>query len=340
MVSLEQPISISNNNTNTHNDNASSPSPLYSECKISSAMFGHSVSERAGIGIGMAGPDSFKRKRGRPRKYGTTGDGFGTMGLPSSPISPDKRGVGSGKKAQMLALGSAGQGFTAHVITIATGEDVCKKIMAFMQHGPWAVCVLSANGAISNATLRQPSVSGGIVTYEGRFEILSLSGSFLLTEVGGTRTRTGGLSVSLAGSDGRVVGGGVGGLLTAATPVQVVVGTFLFDSKDLVCIGNDEPSMGTSSACMPGVSPSPSLVVMQPRVEVCGGSNLVKSCHEQNAGSGSYNVQSQVLNMTPLQSMDWPSPHFEAETKSDRGVVLAGWYCVIKSLVYTSISSE
>lgn len=39
--------------------------------------------------------------------------------------------------------------------------------------------------------------------------------------VGGQHSRTGGLSVSLAGPDGRVLGGGVAGLLTAASPVQV-----------------------------------------------------------------------------------------------------------------------
>lgn len=50
---------------------------------------------------------------------------------------------------------------------------------------------------------------------------MSLSGSYLLSESGGQRSRTGGLSVSLAGPDGRVLGGGVAGLLTAASPVQV-----------------------------------------------------------------------------------------------------------------------
>jgi hypothetical protein len=38
--------------------------------------------------------------------------------------------------------------------------------MSFSQHGTKAVCVLSANGAISNATLRQTATSGGTVTYE------------------------------------------------------------------------------------------------------------------------------------------------------------------------------
>jgi hypothetical protein len=56
---------------------------------------------------------------------------------------------------------------------------------------------------------------------QGRFEILALSGSFLVTESGGNRSRTGGLSVSLAGPDGRVIGGGVAGMLMAASPVQV-----------------------------------------------------------------------------------------------------------------------
>ena len=37
----------------------------------------------------------------------------------------------------------------------------------------------------------------------------------------GARSRTGGMSVSLASSDGRVFGGGVVGLLVAASSIQV-----------------------------------------------------------------------------------------------------------------------
>ncbi|XP_057811737.1 uncharacterized protein LOC131025964 isoform X3 [Salvia miltiorrhiza] len=47
------------------------------------------------------------------------------------------------------------------------------------------------------------------------------AGSFLLSESIGNCSRTGGLSISLAGSDGRVLGGGVFGMLKAASPVQV-----------------------------------------------------------------------------------------------------------------------
>ncbi|KAL5216427.1 hypothetical protein ABZP36_007828 [Zizania latifolia] len=85
---------------------------------------------------------------------------------------------------------------------------------------------ISTNGVISNVTLRQPDSSGGTLTYEGHFE-LSLSGSFVPTENSGTRSRSGGMSVSLASPDGHVVGGGVAGLLVEASPVQIIVGSFL-----------------------------------------------------------------------------------------------------------------
>ncbi|XP_062193838.1 AT-hook motif nuclear-localized protein 10-like [Phragmites australis] len=213
---------------------------------------------------GGAGEPLAKKKRGRPRKYGP--DGSMSLALvpastaaalapaapgASGPFSPEcakapntapstspdgakKRGrpKGSTNKKRVPSLGSAGAGFTPHVIFVKAGEDVSAKIMSFSQHGKRAVCILSANGAISNVTLRQAATSGGTVTYEGRFEILSLSGSFLLSENGGHRSRTGGLSVSLAGPDGRVLGGGVAGLLTAASPVQIVVGSFNADGKE------------------------------------------------------------------------------------------------------------
>lgn len=43
----------------------------------------------------------------------------------------------------------------------------------------------------------------------------------MLTEVAGQKSRTGGLSVALAGPDGHVLGGSVAGLLVAASPAQV-----------------------------------------------------------------------------------------------------------------------
>ncbi|EYU41196.1 hypothetical protein ABFS82_03G004000 [Erythranthe guttata] len=202
-----------------------------------------------------------KRRRGRPRKYAPDGNiafsmasspqqqqpqGFSQTAAPphlpsqaaaaadgsGSPSGKKVRGRPRGsrnKKQQKEALGSTGIGFIPYVLNVNAGEDVSSKIMAVFQNGPRAVCILSANGTISTVTLSQAATSGGTVTYEGRFDILSLSGSFMLSQVGGQKRRTGGLSVSLAGPDGSVLGGSVAGLLIAATPTQVIVGSFLPD---------------------------------------------------------------------------------------------------------------
>ncbi|KAI3816936.1 hypothetical protein L1987_10721 [Smallanthus sonchifolius] len=146
------------------------------------------------------------------------------------------------KKHKRESLGSAGFGFTPHIIVVQPGEDVLNKIMSFSQNGPRAVCIMSGIGVITNVTLRQAATSGGTAIYEGRFDILALSGSFVLSEVYGQRTRTGGLSITLSGADGRVFGGVVAGLLTAASPVQVIVGSFLPESsKEQVLANHVEP---------------------------------------------------------------------------------------------------
>ncbi|XP_057462087.1 AT-hook motif nuclear-localized protein 1-like [Actinidia eriantha] len=192
-----------------------------------------------------------KKKRGRPRKYGP--DGSVTKVLSPKPISSSAPSpvidFSAGKPVKVRPVGptvkqqqqhrmeldnlgewvscSVGTNFTPHIITVNAGEDVTMKVISFSQQGPRAICILSANGVISSVTLRQPDSSGGTLTYEGRFEILSLTGSFMPAESGGIRNRTGGMSVSLASPDGRVMGGGVAGLLVAASPVQIVVGSFI-----------------------------------------------------------------------------------------------------------------
>ncbi|PKI65775.1 hypothetical protein CRG98_013847 [Punica granatum] len=185
---------------------------------------------------GSAAPASseVKKKRGRPRKYGPDGVALSPMPISSSiPLwQQNKQKIKKKHKLQFYSSGEklaffVGGNFTPHMITVNPGEDVTMKVMSFSQQGSRAICVLSANGTISNVTLRQPTSCGGTLTYEGRFEILSLSGSFTPTESGGAGSRSGGMSISLAGPDGRVLGGGLAGLLIAAGPVQVVVGSFI-----------------------------------------------------------------------------------------------------------------
>lgn len=141
---------------------------------------------------------------------------------------------------------SAGIAFAPHVISIGVGEDIVAKMLSFSQQRPRVVCILSGRGTVSSVTLRQPATSVPTVTYEGRFEILCLSGSFLLAEDGSPRDRTGGVSASLSSPDGHVFGGGVA-VLIAASPVQVVVCSFVYGgskikSKQVAAPENDKNS--------------------------------------------------------------------------------------------------
>ncbi|XP_062027739.1 AT-hook motif nuclear-localized protein 5-like [Rosa rugosa] len=199
-----------------------------------------------------------KKKRGRPRKYGP---GPGPGSAPDAPVSlalspmsstpnptpgstsptPKRnrgRPPGTGRKQQLANLGewmnsSAGQAFAPHVITIEAGEDIAAKLLLFSQQRPRALCILSGNGTVSSVALRQPASTGVSVTYEGRFQILCLSGSYLVAEDGGPRDRTGGISVSLSSSDGHVIGGAVA-MLIAATPVQIVLCSFVYGSSNKI----------------------------------------------------------------------------------------------------------
>lgn len=232
-------------------------------------------------GMDSSGSEVVKRKRGRPRKYpldvskapaarppATEADaqagGFSSPAL-SSGKKPRGRPPGSLNKQHPAASGSPGVGFMPHILDVKAGEDVLAKLMWFSQNSTRAICILSANGAISNVTLQQSATSGGTVTYEGRFEILSLSGSFMVCETDGQRSRTGGLSVSLCGPDGRVLGGNVAGLLTAASPIQMIIGSFIPASQKQTRIGgvnesqvvNTPVNVGTTSGSSGGGIGSP-----------------------------------------------------------------------------------
>ncbi|KAI3703512.1 hypothetical protein L1987_73642 [Smallanthus sonchifolius] len=306
-------------------------------------QYGDGSSPPGGFRAGGFNIEPARKKRGRPRKYLPSPDGNIALGLAPAPVTaggstgaghleslndaaaggstPNTdsaakkhrgRPPGSGKK-QLDALGAPGVGFTPHVITVKAGEDIASKMTAFSQQGPRTVCILSANGAISNVTLRQPAMSGGTVTYEGRFEIISLSGSFLLTENDGNHSsRSSGLSVSLAGSDGRVLGGGVAGSLVAATPVQVVVGSFIADAK--------KPKSSSS----PAVAPPANMLNFGGGGSVPGASPASDGQSSESSGDsgssplhrhpGSYNNASQQQQQPPppqqmpmYSNMGWPN---------------------------------
>ncbi|KAA0038582.1 AT-hook motif nuclear-localized protein 13-like [Cucumis melo var. makuwa] len=222
--------------------------------------------------------DSGKKRRGRPRKYAPDANNI-ALGLAPTPTvgssvphgdlsaTPDSeqparktRGrppgfgwnwfyssclIGKAWRVMQQSLAPVKLHLEYMVGMPTTLKDVAAKILSFSQQGPRTVFILSANGTLSNATLRHSASSGGSVSYEGHYDIISLSGSFLLSENNGTRSRTGGLSVLLAGSNGQVLGGGVAGMLMASSQVQVIVGSFLEDDKKS---NTSMLNSGTSSA--------------------------------------------------------------------------------------------
>ncbi|GER33694.1 AT hook motif DNA-binding family protein [Striga asiatica] len=156
------------------------------------------VSSGSGGGGGGGGSDlsSGKKKRGRPRKYDAEGN-LNPAYIKSSPLAappqtgftlstpPSYENSGGPKRGRgkhhsgptswpanaMASLGevlanTAGGDFTPHVVIVHAGEDVAGKILTFAQKDHRGICVLSANGSVSNVTLRQPGSSGGLLTYE------------------------------------------------------------------------------------------------------------------------------------------------------------------------------
>ena len=111
----------------------------------------------------------------------------------------------------------------AHILEVGGGCDVFDSVATYARKRQRGICVLNGNGTVTNVTLRQPTTAGAVVTLHGRFEILSLSGSFLPPPAPPGATS---LSVFLAGGQGQVVGGNVVGALIAAGPVIVIALSF------------------------------------------------------------------------------------------------------------------
>ncbi|KAF7089452.1 hypothetical protein CFC21_092425 [Triticum aestivum] len=153
----------------------------------------------SGGGLQDGGENGSRRPRGRPA---------GSKNKPKPPI--------------IITRDSANT-LRTHVMEVAGGCDISESITAFARRRQRGVCVLSGAGTVTNVTLRQPASQGAVVALHGRFEILSLSGSFLPPPAPPEAT---GLTVYLAGGKGQVVGGTVVGSLTAAGPVVIMSASF------------------------------------------------------------------------------------------------------------------
>lgn len=125
----------------------------------------------------------------------------------------------------------------SHVIEVSNGADVAESVAQFARRRQRGVCVLSGTGTVTNVTLRQPTAPSAVMALHGRFEILSLTGSFL---PGPASPGSTGLTIYLAGGQGQIVGGCVVGPLLASGSVMLIAATFSNATYERLPLDDDE----------------------------------------------------------------------------------------------------
>ncbi|KAF5952928.1 hypothetical protein HYC85_010872 [Camellia sinensis] len=159
---------------------------------------------------------------------------------------PRGRPAGSKNKPKppIIITRDSANALRSHVMEIANGCDIAESVSTFAARRQRGVCILSGNGTVTNVTLRQPAAPGAVVTLHGRFEILSLSGSFLPPPAPPAAS---GLTIYLAGGQGQVVGGSVVGQLLASGPVVIMAASFGNAAYERLPLEDEEPPVS-----MPG----------------------------------------------------------------------------------------
>ncbi|OWM87470.1 AT-hook motif nuclear-localized protein 15 [Punica granatum] len=195
-----------------------------------------------GCGGSGGGGSSGRRPRGRPP---------GSKNKPKPPIVVTKESPNS---------------LRSHILEISSGTDIVESISTFARRRHCGVSVLSGSGVVADVTLRQPAAPGGVVTLQGRFEILSLTGAFLPAPSPPGAT---GLTVYLAGGQGQVVGGTAVGPLAASGPVMVVAATFGNATYERLPLEDEEAEAGEGM-----------------RLEPNSGNNGTSGSHHQGLGRG------------------------------------------------------
>lgn len=182
----------------------------------------------------------------------------GEPGSSSSSRRPRGRPPGSKNKPKppVVVTKESPDALRSHVLEISSGSDVVESISNFAQRRQRGVSVLSGNGVVANVTLRHPAAPGGVITLQGRFDILSLSGAFLPAPAPPGAT---GLTVYLAGGQGQVVGGIVVGALVATGPVIVIAATFTNATFERLPLEDEEVVAGDKSGTSQNNSTSQSM---------------------------------------------------------------------------------
>ncbi|EPS62166.1 hypothetical protein M569_12627, partial [Genlisea aurea] len=110
-----------------------------------------------------------------------------------------------------------------HVMEVAAGCDIQESVSDFATRRQRGVCILSGTGTVADVTIRRPEAPGAVLTLHGRFDILTLSGSFLPPPAPQSASA---LTIYIAGGQGRVMGGAVVGPLMTSGPVVLMAASF------------------------------------------------------------------------------------------------------------------
>lgn len=159
---------------------------------------------------------------------------------------PRGRPAGSKNKPKppIIITRDSANALRTHVMEIADGCDIMESVATFARRRQRGVCIMSGSGTVTNVTLRQPASPGAVVTLHGRFEILSLAGSFLPPPAPPAATS---LTIYLAGGQGQVVGGSVVGALLASGPVVIMAASFSNAAYERLPLDEEENSIPLQS---------------------------------------------------------------------------------------------
>ncbi|XWS07726.1 hypothetical protein CRYUN_Cryun41cG0014900 [Craigia yunnanensis] len=253
------------NNTSPPNVNTSSPNPNQEDNEDSRDIEPDDRTLALETTIEPGSSSVSRRPRGRPP---------GSKNKPKPPVVITKESPNS---------------LRSHVLEITSGSDIAECLANFAQRRHRGVSVLSGSGFVTNVTLRQPAAPGGVITLQGRFEILSLSGAFLPAPSPPGAT---GLTVYLAGGQGQVVGGRGVETLVASGPVMVIAATFTNVVYERLAIEDDNSSGGGGGGVSEGMG-----------VQQQGNNNNNNS---SNSGGGNSGSQSQGLGHDNQQGGSMP----------------------------------
>ncbi|KAF5453363.1 hypothetical protein F2P56_028268 [Juglans regia] len=181
--------------------------------------------------------------------------GSGSTGEGEINRRPRGRPAGSKNKPKppIIITRDSANALRSHVVEVANGCDIMESVSTFARRRQRGVCIMSGSGTVTNVTLRQPAAAGAVVTLHGRFEILSLSGSFLPPPAPPAAS---GLTIYLAGGQGQVVGGSVVGPLLASGPVVIMAASFGNAAYERLPLEEEEPPVpipGSGSLGSPGI---------------------------------------------------------------------------------------